>query len=146
MTLRQSIIQAVQLAIQEIRDPKPVLVTSEPFEAEKLAITQFPAVLVSFVDEVRTSVTMGVPGVGRRTGTIQFEVRGFVRGTELDKRRNDLLNAVENALDADRYLGLRSSGVLDSQVILIETIPRLAPLAEIRIVVRVDYNYLRGAQ
>lgn len=146
MSLRQSITQAVQLAIQEIRDPKPVLVTSEPFEAEKLAITQFPAVLVSFIDEERTSVTMGVPGVGRRTGTIQFEVRGFVRGTELDRRRNDLLNAVENAIDADRYLGLRDSGVLDSQITLIETIPRLAPLAEIRIVVRVNYNYLRGAQ
>lgn len=146
MSLRQSIIQAVFVAIKEIRDPKPILVTTEPFEADKLAITQFPAVLISFIDEERTSVTMGMSGVGRRTGTIQLEVRGFIRGTELDKRRNDLLNAVENALDEDRYLGLRDQGVLDSQVIMIENIPRLAPLAEIRIVFRVNYNYLRGEQ
>ena len=146
MSLRQSIIQAIQVAVQEIRDPNPVLVTTEPFEADKLAITQFPAVLISFIDEERESVTMGTSGVGRRTGQIQIEVRGFVRGTELDKRRNDLLNAVENAIDADRYLGLKASGVLDSQIRLIETVPRLAPLAEIRIVVRVNYNYLRGAQ
>lgn len=146
MSLRQSIIQAIQVAVQEIRDPKPVFVTTEPFEIEKLAITQFPAVLISFVDEERESVTMGSSGYGRRIGTIQFELRGFVRGTELDKRRNDLLNAIENAIDADRYLGLKASGVLDSQIRTIETVPRLAPLAEIRIVVRVNYNYLRGAQ
>jgi len=146
MSLRQQIVEAIQIAVQEIRDPKPVLVTTEPFEVDKIAITQFPAILISFIDEERESVTMGTSGVGRRTGVIQFELRGFVRGTELDKRRNDLLNAVENAIDADRYLGLRSSGVLDSQIRTIETVPRLAPLAEIRIVVRVNYNYLRGAQ
>jgi hypothetical protein len=146
MSLRQQIVQAVQVALKEIRDPKPVLVTVEPFETEKLAITQFPALLVQFRDETRESVSMGPPGVGRRTGQISIDVRGFVRGTELDRRRNDLINAVENALDADRYLGLRTAGVMDTQIVTIEVIDRLAPLAEIRVVVDVNYTYIRGAQ
>lgn len=146
MSLRESIVQAVELALKEIRDPKAVLVTREPFEAEKLAITQFPALLVNFVDEVRESVTMGPQGTGRRIGTIQLEVRGFVRGTELDRRRNDLITAIEQAVDQDRYLGLRDSGVLDSQITTLEVITRMPPLAEVRVVVLVRYNYVRGTQ
>jgi len=146
MSLRQSIIDAIDIALTEIRDPKPVLVTREPFEPEKLAITQFPALLINFIDEERETTTMGLTAVGRRAGNIRFEIRCFVRGTELDKRRNDILNAIENALDADRYLGLKASGVTDSQVELIENVPRLAPLAELRIEYRVRYNYVRGTQ
>ena len=146
MSLRQQIIDAIEIALKEIRDPKPVLVTREPFEPEKLAITQFPALLINFIDEERQTTTMGVPATGRRAGDIRFEIRAFVRGTELDRRRNDILESVEDALDADRYLGLKASGVTDSQVELIENVPRLAPLAEIRIVYRVRYNYVRGTQ
>lgn len=146
MSLRQQIIDAIDIALTEIRDPRPVLVTREPFEPEKLAITQFPALLINFIDEERETTTMGLPGTGRRAGDIRFEIRVFVRGTELDKRRNDMLNAIEDALDADRYLGLKTQGVTDGQVELIENIPRLAPLAELRIVYRVKYNYVRGTQ
>jgi hypothetical protein len=146
MSLRQSIIDAIDIALTQIRDPRPVLVTREPFEPEKLAITQFPALLINFIDEERETTTMGLTAVGRRAGSIRFEIRCFVRGTELDKRRNDILNAIENALDTDRYLGLKATGVTDSQVELIENVARLAPLAELRIVYRVKYNYVRGTQ
>jgi hypothetical protein len=146
MSVRQQIIDAVETTLREIRDPKPVLVTREPFEPEKLAITQFPALLIQFIDEERETMTMGLPALGRRAGNIRFEIRSFVRGTELDRRRNDILEAVEDALDLDRYLGLKQSGVIDSQLELIEAVPRLAPLAEQRMVYRVRYNYLRGAQ
>jgi len=146
MSLRESAAQAILLALKNIRDPRPVLVTREPFEPEKLAITQFPAILIQTTDETRTSVSMGDRSVGRRTGEIIVEIHGHVRGTELDRRRNDLIAAIENAVDQDRYLGLRDQGVLDSQVILIETIDRIPPLAEFRIELRVNYNYLRGQQ
>ena len=146
MSLRQQIIDAIDIALQEIRDPKPVLVTREPFEPEKLAITQFPALLINFIDEARETTTMGLAGTGRRAGNIRFEIRCFVRGTELDKRRNDMLTAIEDALDLDRYLGLKTQGVTDSQVELIENVARLAPLAELRIEYRVRYNYVRGTQ
>jgi hypothetical protein len=143
MSLREDIIKEIVKVLENIDEPKPILVTREPFEAEKLAITQFPALLIQMAAEARESVSMGGVDIGRRTGEIQYQIRGFVRGTELDTKRNDLMEAIEVALDTDRYLGLKSSGVLDSQVTLLEVVPRLAPLAEFIITYRVNYNYLR---
>lgn len=142
--LREQI--AIQLVsiLKNMTDPSPVLVNREPFEADKLAITQFPALLVQMDKEERESVTMGIPGAGRRAGVITWTIRGFVRGVELDSKRNDLIERIEESLDQDRYLGLRTSGVLDSQVTLIEIVNRLAPLAEFRIEFQVKYNYVRG--
>ena len=54
--------------------------------------------------------------------------------------------AVENALDEDRYRDQWAAGVIDTQIILIEIVPRLQPLAEFVITVEVKYNYLRGTQ
>lgn len=145
MSLREQITNYLVTSLQEIEDPLIVLATREPIDVEKLAITQFPSVLVTFAVETRETVTMGLAGIGQRMGSLEFDLRGFVRGTELDRRRNDLIEAIEEQLDQDRYLGLRAEGVLDSQITEIEVIPRLAPLAEIRIRLVVRYNYVRGA-
>jgi hypothetical protein len=144
MSLRESISEYIVTALQNIDDPKPNLVTREPFEVDKLAITQFPALLVAFNTENRQTVTMGAQGQGRRMGTILYDIRAFVRGTELDTRRNILIESIEEQLESDRYLGLRDQGVTDSQITEIEVIPRLQPLAELRIRLEVTYNYLRG--
>jgi hypothetical protein len=143
--LREQIAQEVVRVLKNMEDPQPVLVQREPFEPEKLAITQFPALLIQFLNEERETITMGAPGVGRRMGTLDYNIRGFLRGVELDRKRNDLIERIEEALDADRYLGLQSQGVIDSQLVNIEVINRLAPLAEIAITFRVRYNYLRNA-
>lgn len=143
--LREQIAQEVVRVLKNMEDPQPVLVQREPFEPEKLAITQFPALLIQFLNEERETITMGAPGVGRRMGTLDYNIRGFLRGVELDRKRNDLIERIEEALDADRYLGLQSQGVIDSQMVNIEVINRLAPLAEIAITFRVRYNYLRTA-
>jgi hypothetical protein len=87
---------------------------------------------------------MGATSSGRRMGTITYTIRGYLRGTELDKQRNDLIEAIEEALDSNRYRELLSSGVTDSQVVEINIIERLPPLAEIAITYEVQYNYLRG--
>lgn len=146
MSIRELTAINIVDCLKQIEDPRPVLVTRDPFDVEKLAITQFPALLVQQTQEERETITMGVPGSGRRMGTMTFEIRGFVRGTELDTRRNALIEAVENALDADRYRDQWASGVIDTQIVLIEIIPRLQPLAEFVITVEVKYNYLRGTQ
>lgn len=141
MNLREDIVTHIIDTLKEIDDPRPVLVTREPFEVDKLAITQFPAILVSFASEDRTLLTMG--SNGRKNGTIVFNIRGFVRGKELDKARNDLINAIEIALETDRYREMLSSGVRDSQVRTIEVVDRLPPLAEILVTVEVQYTYSR---
>jgi hypothetical protein len=143
-SLREQVAINTVDVLKEIDDPHVVLVTREPFDVEKLAITQFPALLVQQTTETRETITMGTPGVGRRMGVMTFEIRGFVRGTELDSRRNELIEAVEKELDSDRYRGLLATGVTDSQLVSIEIVPRLQPLAEFIITVEVTYNYLRG--
>lgn len=143
-SLREQVAINIVDVLKEIDDPLVVLVTRDPFDVEKLAITQFPALLVQQTTENRETITMGPTATGRRMGVMEFEIRGFVRGTELDSRRNELIEAVEEALDSDRYRGLLASGVTDSQVRSIEIVPRLQPLAEFIMTVDVTYNYLRG--
>lgn len=146
MSIREDVAVNIVDTLKEIEAPKPVIVTREPFAITELAITQFPALLVQQTQETRETVTMGIPGSGRRIGTMTYEVRGYVRGTQLDTKRNDLIEAVEDALDADRYRGLRASGVLDTQIVNIEIVPRVEPLAEFVMTVEVNYNYARGTQ
>jgi hypothetical protein len=141
--LRQQIAANIEVVLRDMDDPRLVLVTREPFEVDKLAITQFPAVLISSSVEERETITMGVPGTGRRQGTINYQIRGFVRGNELDRKRDDLIERIEEALDSDRYRNLKVQGVLDSQIVTIEIPDRLPPLAEIILTLRVRYNYLR---
>lgn len=142
--LRQQITENIITVLKDMRDPQPVLVTPEPFNVLEIAITQFPAILVTAQQEQRQTVTMGATQSGRRTGTIDFTIRGYVRGEELDRKRNDLIERIEETLDSDRYRELRVEGVMDTQITEIEIIERMPPLAEIQITVQVRYNYLRG--
>jgi hypothetical protein len=140
--LREQIADDIVEILQQITDPRPVLVTREPFQPDRLAITQFPALLVSVASETRETITMGAPGSGIRQATLTFNIRGYVRGEQLDKRRNDLIEAVEEALDADRYRS--QAHVMDSQITAIEVVERQPPLAEIRCEYEVVYNFVRG--
>lgn len=144
MSIREQTAINLVDTLREIADPRPILVTRDPFDVEKLAITQFPAIMVQQTNESRQTISMGVPGVGRRTGVMTFELRCFVRGTELDTRRNAFIAAIETALDSDRYRDQQVAGVTDTQVVNIEIIPRLQPLAEFVVTVEVSYNYMRG--
>lgn len=139
--LREQIADDIITVLKDMRDPQPVLVTREPFDVVELAITQFPAILVIASLEERETITMGGIGVGRRQGSIEYTIRGFVRGAELDRKRNDLIERIEEVLDNNRYRGL--NGVTDSQIRSINIIDRLPPLAEFSILFRVEYNYLR---
>ena len=141
MSLREDIVTNIVTTLQEIIDLKPALVTREPFDVEKLAITQFPAVLINSTNEERTTETMRA---GIRQGIIVYTIRGFVRGNEIDKKRNDLVEAIEEALDADRNRGQASSVVQDTQVAIIEVIDRLPPLGEVVLTVNVRYVFTRG--
>ena len=142
MSIREDIAKDIVTTLQNIADLTPVLVTREPFDVEKLAITQFPAVLISSTNEERITETMG--GSGIRSGSIVYTVRAFVRGNELDSKRNNIIEAIEEALDADRNRGQASNVVLDTQITAIEIIERLPPISEVVLTVNVSYIFTRG--
>lgn len=146
MSIRETLAKDVVTTLKEIEDPKPVLVSREPFDVEKVAITQFPALLVQTASETKQSITMGAPGTGLREGTITYTIRGYVRGTELDTKRNELIEGIEEALDADRSRSYTDFTVIDSQVTNIDVIERLPPLAEIIVTYTVRYRHKRGQQ
>jgi hypothetical protein len=141
--IRQQTAENIVKVLKNIDDPKPILVTTEPFNVAEIAITQFPAILITPQREERETITMGAANIGRRMGTIIYTIRGFVRGNELDRKRNDLIERIEESLDSDRYRDLISQGVTDSQITLIEIVERQPPLAEFVLEYRVTYNYLR---
>lgn len=141
MSLREDIVVHIIESLEQMEDPRPILVTREPFEPEKLAITQFPAILVTFDTETRELLTMGSNGI--KNGTLTFNIRGFVRGKELDKARNQLITAIETTLESERYRENYANGVRDSQITSIAVVERLAPLAEILVTLEVGYTYRR---
>ena len=142
MSVRNDIADDLVAVLKDIRTPRPVLVTREPFEVEKLAITQFPAILVQTGTESRETKSMG--DAGFRRGNITFTLRCYVRGTELDYKRNEFIEAIEEKIDADRYRLKGSTIVQGSQISAIEVIDRLPPLAEFTITYDVEYFFVRG--
>lgn len=141
MSIREDIAKNIVDVLKDMSDPKPVLVTREYFEVEKLAITQFPAIYIQTLNETRNDVTMNT---NRRQGLLNMVLRVFVRGVELDRLRNDIIERIEETLDTDRR---RSTAIttMNTQVRAIRVIPRLAPLGEVEIEVEVKYTYLKGS-
>jgi len=138
---RELIAQNIIGVLGNMDDPRLVQLTRDPFNVEELAITQFPACLVSTGEELRDTVTMAA---GMRQSTINFVIRGFVRGTNLDTARNRLIESIEESLDNDRYRGQGNTRVLNSQVTSIEVVERQPPLAEIIVNFEVTYVFTRG--
>lgn len=138
MSTRESVIENIIALLKDMNDPKPVLVTREPFDVEKLAITQFPAILVQSGEEIRFDTAMR-----SREGQINYNVRAFVRGTEIDKKKNEIIERIEETLEGDRK---RDTGnfSMNTQVITITPVDRLAPLGEVLVVVQVQYKYPKG--
>jgi len=139
MSLREDFANNIVTVLKNMTDPQPVFVTREPFDVEKLAITQFPAILVVTGNEEREDYAMPV-----RQGQILYTIRGFVRGgAELDRQKNDLIERIEEALEADRYRG-KSVKNINTQVTTVEVIDRIPPLGEIAMTVQVRYLYTKG--
>jgi hypothetical protein len=136
---RESIELNIVSVLKNMRDQQPVLVTREPFDVEKIAVTQFPAILITSGNEERADLSMAIS----RTSTITYTIRGFVRGSDLDTKRNALIERIEESLEEDRTRGTNRRSTI-TLVRNIAVIDRLAPLAEVIITVDVRYTYSKG--
>ena len=145
MSIREDIAANIITVLDAVTSPiELVKITREPFLPEELADTQFPAIYISTGDEVREDYTLGDTAAGKRSGTIDYVLVGYVKGTDtnLDTKRNQLIEVIEETLDVDRTRGGNS---LNSQIVEVSSDEgTLYPLGGIRIVVRVFYEFVRG--
>ena len=145
MSKREDIASDIITKLDAVSSPiEFVKITREPFEVEELADTQFPCCYVQSGDETRELITLGDVATGKRQGTIDFIVVGFVKGTtsNIDTLRNQLIEVVEETLDNDIS---RAGNALNTQIVEANTDEGVIfPYGGVRIVVRVDYQYTRG--
>jgi len=145
MSKRESIAGDIITKLDAVSSPIELkLIKREPFEPEELSNAQFPAAYVQTGDETREMLSLGDVGTGKRQGTIEFLIVGFIKGTtaNIDTLRNQLIEVIEETLDADIT---RNGNALNTQVIEANTDEGvLFPYGGIRIVVRVLYEFVRG--
>ena len=128
--------------VNTLRDLNEItFVTRQPFKFEELSNAQFPACLIQTAGERRADRTIGGDDIQRQSD-LTIRIVGFVKGSSIDTARNELIEAIENGLDADRT---RGGYALDTQVVEVETDEgTLEPLGGIVVTVSVLYTYARG--
>ncbi len=145
MSKREDIAANIITVLDAVTSPIELKkITREPFEPEQLADPQFPALYISTGDEVREDFSLGDTAAGKRSGTIDYVLVGYVKGTEtnLDTKRNQLIEVIEETLDTDRT---RSGNALETKIVEVSSDEgTLYPLGGVRIVVRVFYEFVRG--
>mgnify|MGYP003130225997 FL=1 len=143
MSIREDIASNIHSVINAISSPDIKLCTRQPFELEELSQQQYPAVIVQTSEETREDAELG-SGAKTRSGTIDFVILGFVKGTDtnIDTARNALITAIETALESDIT---RNNKALDTEITQVETDEgTLFPVGGIRMVVRCVYQFNAG--
>ena len=143
MSARENITTDIVEQLKNMSKPSAVLISREFFEFEKLAITQFPAILVVGGNEERVDISMS-----ERQATMDIELRCFVRGSELDTARNNLIENIEQTLELsrDRNITVNDTAThyVQSSINNIEIIERQQPWAQFNATLSVTYAYKRG--
>ena len=143
MSARENIAINIFEQLENMTDPAPNHISREIFDVQKLAITQFPAILLVTANEDREDITST-----ERLGSIQFQLRCYVRGTQIDTLRNEIVERIEETLEVSRNrdLTLTATNIhnVSTQVIGIEVVDREPPLGEVIVNVNVRYTYKKG--
>ena len=141
MSIRESIAANLVTTLTNMASPITLKkVTRDPFDYQRLSNAQFPAAWVQSGDESREDISSGV--TIRRLGVITYRIVGFVKSTALDTARNEMVEAIEEALDVDRT---RGGFALDTQVVSVGTDEgSIEPIGGITMDVSVKYVYSKG--
>ena len=145
MSKREDIIADIITKLDAVTSPIEFKkITREPFEVDELSDAQFPACYVQTGDETRETSTLGGVASGKRQGTINFSIVGYVKGTtsNIDTLRNQLIEVVEETLDDDIS---RAGNALNTELIEASSDEGvLFPYGGVRIVISVVYEFTRG--
>ncbi len=143
MSARENIATNIFNQLQNITNPALGLVSREFFDVSKIAITQFPAILMNSMNESREDISTDL-----RQGTIDYQLKCYVRGTQLDTLKNELVERVEEILEVsrDRDITLADTNIhgVSTSITNVEVIERELPLGEIVITVQCVYQYVKG--
>lgn len=143
MSIRENIAANIVTTLTNMSSPITLKkVTRDPFDYERLSNAQFPAAWVQSGDETRADATIGATNV-KRLAEINYRIVGFVKGINIDTARNELIEAIEEALDVDRT---RGGNALITEVLDVGADDgALEPVGGITMTVQVRYQYGRGA-
>jgi hypothetical protein len=143
MSARENIAIDLVKQLENMTDPAPGLVSRKYFDITKLAITQFPAILVTTSDEAREDISTDL-----RQGTIRYNLRCYVRGTELDTQRNEMVERIEEVLETARARNITFTAAnihnVTTQVVNVEVVERELPLGEVIVSLDVTYRHKKG--
>ncbi len=146
MSIREDIAKDIVQTLQGITDPAVVLVSRNPINTTDLSIAQYPAIIVRTTDEARSDESMG----GARLSLINYTIESYVRAesstttsnNNIDTQKNNMVEAIEEALEVDRT---RNSLALNSFVSNVAADDgTLYPLGRVDITYTVQYKYTRG--
>lgn len=143
MSARENIASNIEKQLLNMTDPALGSVSRVFFDVQKLAITQFPAVLITTADEAREDLATDL-----RRGTIRYNLRCYVRGTQIDTLRNELVERIEETLELSRNRDITLSAAnihnVTTRVAGVEVVERELPLGEVVVNVDVIYHYKKG--
>ena len=143
MSARENIAKNIETQLLTMTNPQPGLVSRKFFDFTKIAITQFPAILITTNNETREDISMDL-----RRANLVVTLRCFVRGNELDTLKNEIIERVDEQLETQRGrdIDLSANNIhnVTTRISAIEVIEREQPLAEVVITVNVIYTYKKG--
>jgi|DEB0MinimDraft_6_1074348.scaffolds.fasta_scaffold02592_2 hypothetical protein len=143
MSAREDILKRLEKVLANMTNPGPGKVSRDFFDFEKLAITQFPAILVVPLNESREDISMD-----ERRGVMDVSIRCFVRGEGIDTRRNDIIRNIEESLETERNLSITSvetgTHIVSTQITNVQVIERQPPIGEVTVVATITYHYRKG--
>jgi|APGre2960657373_1045057.scaffolds.fasta_scaffold07120_6 hypothetical protein len=141
MSIREDIVANMALVLQNAEDPRFGLVTRNHFEVTKLSRQQFPAIYIQTADEQRQDESMTGSAM-TRSSRLLVNLVGYVNGTDIDRTRNDLIERIEEVLEADRTRGgvARYTRIIEVNV----DFDQPEHIGRVDIVVEVYYTYRRA--
>ena len=144
MSTRENIAANIITVLDAVTSPIELKkITREPFDVDELTQQQYPAIFIQSGEETRTDETMTSTTVTREA-TADFVIVGFVKGTDtnIDTKRNQLIEVIESTLENDRT---RGGYAKRTEIVEVSTDEgTLYPIGGIRVVVRVMYQYTAG--